>query len=163
MITPWAILAFVVIQRLSELVIAKRNTGRLLASGGYEVGGGHYPVMVLLHVSWLVCLVWLAPSQPVSWFFLICYVVLQVFRFWILKTMGARWTTRIIVVPGEQLVASGPYKYMRHPNYALVTAEIACLPLVFGLWQLALIYTVLNAMMLYVRISSENAALESTR
>jgi len=77
--------------------------------------------------------------------------------------MGKRWTTRIIVVPGEQLVASGPYQYVRHPNYVLVTAEIACLPMVFGLWWTALVFSVLNAAMLYVRISAENAALAGSR
>ncbi|NNE22581.1 MAG: hypothetical protein HKN11_08210 [Rhizobiales bacterium] len=163
MILQWAILAFVIAQRLSELVIAQRNTARLIADGGYEVGRGHYPVMVLMHVSWLASLIWLAPSQPVNWFFLGCYAVLQVFRLWILTTMGQRWTTRIIVVPGEQLVAAGPYRYLRHPNYVLVTAEIACLPMVFGLWPLALVFSVLNAAMLYVRISAENAALAGGR
>lgn len=163
MILQWAILAFVIAQRLSELVIAQRNTTRLLAAGGYEAGRSHYPVMVLLHASWLVCLIWLAPPQPVNWLFLGCYAVLQVFRLWILTTMGKRWTTRIIVVPGEQLVASGPYQYVRHPNYVLVTAEIACLPMVFGLWWTALLFSVLNAAMLYVRISAENAALAGSR
>ena len=163
MILQWTILAFVIVQRLSELVIAQRNTTRLLAAGGYEVGRGHYPAMVLLHTSWLVCLIWLAPSQPVSWLFLACYAVLQVFRVWILTTMGKRWTTRIIVVPGEQLVASGPYRFVRHPNYVLVIGEIACLPMVFGLWWVALVFTVLNAAMLYVRISAENAALADSR
>ena len=163
MTLQWAILAFVILQRLSELVIAQRNTSRLVDAGGREAGRGHYPVMVLLHVSWLACLVWLAPPQPVSWLFVACFAVLQVFRLWIVMSMGKRWTTRIIVVPGEQLVASGPYRFLRHPNYMLVTAEIACLPMVFGLWKLALVFSVLNAAMLYVRISAENEALAGSR
>lgn len=158
-----AILTFVTLQRLSELVIAKRNTDRLLAAGGKEYGASHYIFMVLLHGAWLVGLWLLALSQPIIWSLLLVYAVLQVFRVWILTTLGRRWTTKIIVVPGEILVAHGPYRFMSHPNYVLVVAEIACLPAVFGLWLFAVIFSILNAIVLFVRIRAENAALADVR
>ncbi|MGI9462956.1 MAG: isoprenylcysteine carboxyl methyltransferase family protein [Aestuariivirgaceae bacterium] len=157
------ILAIVVAQRLSELVIARRNTAALLANGGYEVGAGHYPAIVALHASWLLSLFWLAPSRPVIGVFLVIYCVLQGLRVWVLTTMGKRWTTRIIIVPGEEPVTGGPFRFLRHPNYAVVSAEIACLPLVFGLWQHAVLFSVLNAIMLRVRISAESEAWAQAR
>jgi len=160
---PIAILVLVTLQRLSELVIARQNTARLLAQGGYEAGAAHYPFIVAVHATWLLGLWGLAPDQPIVWLLLGLYAVLQVFRVWILVSMGKRWTTRIIVVPGERLVARGPYSFMRHPNYVLVAAEIACLPAVFGLWFFAALFTVLNAIVLYVRINAEEAALNNLR
>ena len=157
------ILAFVVVQRLSELVIAKRNTARLLDQGGYEVGANHYPLIVLMHAAWLISLFYLAWDKPINYLFLAIYIVLQVLRLWVLTSIGKRWTTRIIIVPGEQLVRKGPYKFISHPNYAVVVAEIACLPLVFGLWQLALIFSILNALMLTLRIRVEAQALANPK
>lgn len=153
------VLVLVTLQRLSELVIARRNTARLLALGGIETGATHYPVMVALHAAWLVGLWIFATSlQPVVPLLLI-YFAAQLFRLWILVSLGRRWTTRIITVPGETLVARGPYKYIRHPNYLLVAIEIPLLPLVFGLWEFAMFFAVLNFAMLAWRIRSENAAL----
>ncbi len=157
------ILAIVAAQRLSELVIARRNTVQLLANGGHEVGASHYPAMVLLHASWLISLFWLAPSRPIIGPFLVIYCILQGLRVWVQTTMGKRWTTRIIVVPGEQPITGGPFRFLRHPNYAVVSAEIACLPLMFGLWQHAVLFSILNVIMLRVRIAAENEAWAQTR
>jgi len=154
-----ALLAFVTLQRLVELPIARANTRRLLAAGGHEVAPGHYPLLVALHASWLLTLWWLAPGRAINLALLALFALVEVGRFWVLRTLGTRWTTRIIVVPGEQLVASGPYRYVDHPNYVVVTAEIALLPLVFGLGPVALIFSLLNAAVLTIRIRAENLAL----
>jgi methyltransferase len=154
------ILALVTLQRLAELPWAKANTKRLLAAGGHEVAPGHYPLIVLVHVAWLASLWWLAPGREVSLALLALFGLVELGRGWVLATLGRRWTTRIIVVPGERLVARGPYRFVNHPNYVIVALEIALLPLVFGLWQVALVFSLLNAMVLWVRIRAENGALE---
>lgn len=154
-----ALLAFVTLQRLIELPIARANTQKLLAAGGHEVGSGHYPLIVALHASWLLTLWWLAPERPISLPFLALFLLIEAGRIWVLRTLGQRWTTRIIVVPGETLIARGPYRLVDHPNYLVVIGEIALLPLVFGLWQVALIFSLLNAAILTVRIRAENRAL----
>lgn len=154
-----AVLTFVTLQRLAELPWAAANTRRLLAIGGREVGAGHYPAVVALHAAWLASLWWLAPGRPVDLGVLAAFATTQVGRLWVLWTLGRRWTTRIIVVTGERLVASGPYRFVRHPNYLVVAAEIALLPLVFGLWELALLFSALNAAAMAVRIRAEDAAL----
>ena len=154
-----AILAFVTIERLLELWLASRNTRRLLARGGREHGAGHYPLIVGVHVLWLATLWVLAPGQDIDMFWLAMFVLLLFARFWIIATLGARWTTRIIVIPDEPLVKSGPYRFLAHPNYWVVIGEIAVLPLVFGLPWVALVFTLLNAAILWVRIREENRAL----
>ena len=154
-----ALLGFVTLQRLVELPIARANMRRLIARGGLEVGASHYPYIVALHAAWLLALWWLAPGRPVQLPWLALFVVIEIGRVWVLWTLGRRWTTRIIVVPGERLVAAGPYRYVNHPNYLVVVSEIAVLPLVFGLWQVALVFSVLNAIALTVRIRAENRAL----
>jgi methyltransferase len=159
MIAAYAIMAFVTLQRLSELVIAKRNTARLLANGAHEVGGEHYPVMVALHTAWLAVLWFTVGDRPISLPLLAVFAVLQLMRVWVLATLGPRWTTRIIVTRDAPLVRRGPFRFVRHPNYMVVTAEIAVLPLTFGLVWVALLFTVLNAAMLTVRIRAENRAL----
>jgi len=159
MTLPYAIMAFVTLQRLSELVIARRNTARLMAAGAREYGGNHYPVMVAMHTAWLIALWFSVGDRAVSWPLLLVFAVLQGMRIWVLATLGSRWTTRIIVLPGASLVARGPFRFLRHPNYAVVTAEIAVLPLTFGLFGIAALFTILNAAMLYVRIGTENRAL----
>ena len=158
-----AILAFVTLQRLTEMPIAAANTKRLLAAGGYEVGASHYPLIVAVHAAWLAALWWLAPGKPINLAFLALFVLVEAGRIWVLRTLGPRWTTRIIVLPGEKLVAAGPYHFVDHPNYLVVIGEIAVLPLVFGLWQVALIFSLLNAAVLAIRISTENAALRRLR
>jgi methyltransferase len=155
------VLAFVTAQRLSELVVARRNTARLLARGGVEHGAGHYPLIVALHAAWLAGLWLLAWDRPVSWSWLALYAVLQIARAWVLLSLGSRWTTRIIVVPGETLVRRGPYRVVPHPNYLVVVGEIAVLPLVFGLPLYALVFSALNAAVLAIRMRAETQALRS--
>jgi methyltransferase len=154
-----ALLAFVTLQRLVELPIAHANMKRLLAAGGHEVGAGHYPLLVAVHAAWLATLWWLVPGRPLHLPFFAPFVLIELGRVWVLRTLGERWTTRIIVVPGETLVASGPYRFVNHPNYVVVIGEIAVLPLVFGLWEAALLFTVLNALALAIRVRAENKAL----
>lgn len=158
---PVAILGFVTLQRLAELIHSRRNTARLLAQGAYEVAPGHYRYMVALHAAWLAGLWWIAPGRPVVWFWLALFAAAQVLRVWVLTTLGPRWTTRIIVLAGASLISSGPYRFLQHPNYAIVCIEIAALPLAFGLPGYALAFSILNAIVLYVRIGAENAALTS--
>ena len=159
MTLAYAIMAFVTLQRLSELAIARRNTARLLAGGAHEVGARHYPAMVAMHTAWLAVLWVTVGDRNVSMPLLVLFGLLQLMRIWVLATLGPRWTTRIIVTPDATLVAKGPFRFLRHPNYAVVTAEIAVLPLAFGLIGVAALFTVLNAAMLYVRIGAENRAL----
>lgn len=154
-----AILGFVTLQRLVELPIAAANTRRLLAGGGHEVAPGHYPLIVAVHAAWLLNLWWMAPGRPVHLPFLALFALIELGRIWVLRTLGPRWTTRIIVVPGEKLVAKGPYRFVDHPNYLIVIGEIAVLPLVFGLARVALIFTLLNLAALAIRIRAENRAL----
>ena len=151
-------LAFIVVQRLGELVIAKRNTAALLARGAHEVGAAHYPVMVTLHSAWVLCLLIFGYSQDIHLGWLALYAVLQVFRVWILGTLGRRWTTRIIVID-EPLVAKGPFRFIPHPNYTLVVLEVFVAPMVLGLIWVALLFSALNAAMLYHRIRVEDGAL----
>lgn len=159
------ILSLVTLQRLAELYIAHRNTKRLLAKGGFEVGSNHYPLVVLLHAIWLGGLWYLViyqnPAVSMPWIF--AYLVLEAARGWVIAALGSRWTTRIIVVPGETLVDEGPYKFFRHPNYMVVAGEIFILPMAFGLWWYAILFAALNAAMLYWRIRSEDEALKPLR
>jgi methyltransferase len=152
------ILALVTLQRLGELWLSSRHTKRLLAQGAYEVGASHYPLIVAVHVWWLALLWWLAPNRPIDAFWLALFLLLEILRLWVLTSLGPRWTTRIIVLPNAPLVRRGPYRFVNHPNYIVVIGEIAVLPLVFGLWQLALIFTILNALVLLIRIREENKA-----
>ena len=163
MILPAIILGLVSAQRLGELVVARRNTRRLLAAGGIERGAEHYPLMVAFHAVWLAGLWALAWDRPASLGWLAFYAVLEALRAWVLLSIGPRWTTRIIVVPGETLVRRGPYRFIPHPNYAVVVGEIAVLPLVFGLTAYAALFSALNAAMLWVRIRAETAALTQAR
>ncbi|MDJ0612134.1 MAG: isoprenylcysteine carboxylmethyltransferase family protein [Rhizobiaceae bacterium] len=155
-------LGFIILQRLSELVIAKRNTERLLSRGAQEHGASHYPVMVSMHTAWIIALVVFGIGQEVNMFWLALFASLQGLRVWILTSLGERWTTRIIVLD-EPLVLAGPFKYFRHPNYMLVIAEIIVAPMALGLWWIALLFTALNAAMLYVRIGEEEKALMHLR
>ena len=158
-----AILAFVTLQRLAELLLSRRNTRRLLADGAREHGAAHYPLLVAMHAAWLAALWWWAPGRPVDLALLGLFALLQLGRVWVITTLGPRWTTRIIVMPGKPLVRVGPYRFVSHPNYAIVTAEIAVLPLVFGLVEIAAAFSILNAIVLWVRIRAENQVLESIR
>jgi len=154
-----AVLALVTLQRLAELVLARRNTRLLLAQGGAEIAPGHYPGIVALHAAWLSGLWLLALPRAPDLALLAAFAILQVGRAWVLAALGARWTTRIIVLPGAPLVRAGPYRYLRHPNYLIVAGEILILPLVFGLPLFAATFSVLNALVLWVRIQAEDGAL----
>lgn len=158
------ILGLVVGQRLGELIIANRNTKRLLAAGGREVGAGHYPLFIALHTAWIAALA--ITVDPWRWPNLVLigvYLALQLARLWVIATLGPYWTTRIITVEGAPLVLRGPFRLVRHPNYVIVAAEIAVLPLAFGAWRTALVFTVLNAILLAWRIRVEDRALAARR
>ncbi len=159
--TAWIILAAVALQRISELVLARRNTAALLARGATESGAGHYPFIVAVHSLWLGALViWIAQMAPsIAPVWLAAYVVLQLFRVWVLVSLGPYWTTRVITLADAPLVRRGPYRFMRHPNYAVVIGEIAVLPLVFGAWPIALVFSLLNVAVLTARLRVENAVL----
>ena len=156
-----ALLTFVTAQRLAELVIARRNTMALLAKGAREIAPDHYPYIVALHTAWLIGLWVLATGQPIQLFWFGLFMLLQVLRLWVLATLGERWTTRIIILPGAPLIEGGPYRFFKHPNYMIVTGEIAALPLAFGMPLYALVFSLLNAAILTIRIRAENAALKS--
>ena len=158
-----AILGFVTLQRLLEMRLADSHSRKLLAQGGVEHGREHYPFIVALHAAWLAALWWWAPGRTISIPLLVLFAVLQVGRIWVIASLGDRWTTRIIVKAGAPLIRRGPYRFVNHPNYLIVAAEIAVLPLVFGLWQLAVLFSALNAIVLTVRIRAENRALASLR
>jgi methyltransferase len=157
------ILALVTLQRAGELVVSRSNTRKLLARGAVEIAPRHYPLVVAVHVAWLASLWVFGRHQPVNAAALAVYLAVQGFRVWVLWTLGSRWTTRIIVVPGQPLVSAGPYRYLSHPNYAVVAAEIAVLPLALYLPWLAAIFTILNVAVLAIRIRAENRALAAYR
>jgi len=154
------LVGYVVLARLLELFVANRNTRRLLAGGGYEIGGGHYPLIVVLHATWVLAIAFLIPTEtPPKLHFLALFLIVQGLRYWVISTLGTRWTTRIIIVPDVPLVTHGPYRWLKHPNYLVVIAEIALLPLIFGAWEIALAFSILNAALLQHRIRVENKAL----
>ncbi len=158
-----ALLLFVTVQRLGELMLARRNTQRLLARGAFEAAPEHYPLIVSLHAAWLAGLWLLAPARHANPLLVGVYALLQAARFWVLASLGERWTTRIIVLPGAPLIRTGPYRFVSHPNYWVVSGEILILPLVFGLTFYALIFTVLNAALLTIRIKAEDRVLHQSR
>jgi methyltransferase len=153
------LLGLVTLQRLSELWLAARNTRRLVARGAHEVGREHYPLIVALHAGWLAGLWWLAWNRPANLWLAGLFLLVEALRAWTLVSLGERWTTRIIVLPGAPLVRRGPYRFLPHPNYLVVILEIALLPLVFGMPTYALIFTLLNAGVLVIRVRAENVAL----
>ena len=158
------ILAYVVVQRLLELGWARRNTQRLLAQGAIEHAAGHYPLFVVLHAAWLAAIAVAAlPESPVDPGWLGVFGLLQIARAWVMLSLGPNWTTRIITMPGAPLVRRGPYRFVRHPNYWVVSAEIAVLPLVFGAWAIAALFTIANALLVRIRIAREDAALAPRR
>ena len=156
----WIVLILVAAQRLAELIYARHNTRRLKAEGAYEVGAGHYPMIVAVHTLWLLSLAFFVPAdQPPVWWLLGLFAVLQALRVWVLATLGRFWTTRIITLPGAPLVRRGPYRFVKHPNYLVVAGEIAVLPLAFGAWQIAVIFSLANAAVLAWRIRCEERAI----
>ena len=157
----YVVVGFLVVQRLAELGFARRNHRALLARGAVEIGRGHYPAMVALHAGWLLALAaTIDPRTAVSLPLLAVFVLLECGRVWVIATLGSRWTTRIVVLPGAAPVRSGPYRYVRHPNYVIVCGEMAVVPLMFGAWILALTASLLNLLVLRARLRVENRALE---
>ena len=161
---PQVIVLLVAAQRLAELVLARRNTRRLLAEGAREVGAAHYPLFVGLHAGWLVLLFVATPADaPVNLWLLALFVLLQAGRVWVIATLGRFWTTRIVTLPGAPLVHGGPFRWVRHPNYLVVAGELAVLPLVFGEWWIAVLATALNLPLTLHRIRVEDSALSGRR
>jgi len=159
------VVVLVALERLAEMVVATRNAAWSFARGGVEYGRGHYPVMVALHTGLLVAMLVEAvvrrPDVPawLAWSMLAVVLVAQALRWWCIGTLGRRWNTRVIVVPGLPPVRSGPYRWISHPNYVAVVVEGVALPLVHGAWVTALAFTVANAVLLGVRIRTEDQAL----
>jgi methyltransferase len=160
---PLLILTFVTVQRLVELVIAKRNTAALLATGGKEIGAAHYPLIVAFHSLWILGLWIFAREQSINWTLIGVFAVLQTLRIWVLATLGKRWTTRIIIMPEKPLVVGGPFRFFKHPNYAVVACEIFVLPLAFGLVWFAVLGGAINLAILAYRIHVEERALSPQR
>lgn len=155
------ILGFLVLQRLAELWLANRNTQRLMAEGAVEHGREHYVLFVVLHTAWLAAMVLLAPEDPPFLPVLFtAFVLLQLGRVWVIATLGRYWTTRIIVPTSAPLITGGPYRWVKHPNYLVVIGEIAVVPLMAGMWELALVFSALNATLLWLRIGVENSTLK---
>jgi methyltransferase len=155
----------VALQRLLELVYSRRNERRVRARGAVERGAGHYPVMVALHSFWLISTfvegLLRGPEIPAWWPVpFVAFLLVQPLRYWAIVSLGTNWNTRILVVPGGKLVKSGPYRYFPHPNYVVVAVEILTFPLIFGAWITAIVFSLLNATLLFVRIRIENRALE---
>jgi methyltransferase len=163
----WFVLlvAAVAVERLAELIVSRRNERWSASRGGAEYGAGHYPVMVVLHTGLLVAAVAEAALAhrpflaPLGWTMLALVLASQALRWWCIRTLGPRWNTRVIVVPGLARVSRGPYRWLGHPNYVAVVVEGAALPLVHTAWITAVAFTVLNAALLTVRIRVENRAL----
>lgn len=157
---PYLILCLVPVLRLGELILAEKNRRYLLTIGGVETGAGHYPLFFLIHGGWLLALfLTLEMNSKISGAWLAFFLAMQIARFWVILSLGRFWTTRIITVPGVPLVRRGPYRWLRHPNYLIVAGEIFALPMVFGAWQIALIFSILNGGLLAYRIRAENQAL----
>ena len=164
MSVAYGILALVVLQRIGELLYASRNARALIRQGGIEYGRRHYPVMVLLHASWLTAIaVGIRRDSGIRMLPLTCFALAQALRVWVLATLGRYWTTRVISIQDVPLVQRGPYRFIRHPNYLIVVGEVALLPLVYGQIANAIVFSVLNAGVLAWRIRIEEAALASRR
>lgn len=165
----WIVFGFVILQRLLEVMYAKSNERLMKQQGAIEAGASHYKWIVLLHVLFFISL--LAEVQYVgavmwqAWlFFLIVFIIAQILRIWALSSLGRFWNTKILVLPGAEKVKSGPYRWIPHPNYVVVALEIASLPLIFGAWRTALVFTVANALLLLlVRIPAEEKALQQLK
>jgi methyltransferase len=159
------VIVLVGLERLAELVVSTRNAAWSLARGGVETGAGHYPPMVVLHTGLLVGALaeaWIVRPVVPGWVALTCFVAVvasQGLRWWCIAALGRRWNTRVIVVPGLAPVRGGPYRRLRHPNYVAVVLEGIALPLLHLSWVTAVVFTLLNALLLRVRIATENAAL----
>ena len=162
----WAVLlmAYVFVQRIVELAIAQRNTKRLIREGGREFGRKGYPLFIALHTAWLICTVALAvPASQPDLALVAAFIAVQGLRYWALLTLGRFWTTRLISAPEFPRVKRGPYRIFAHPNYLVVVAEIALVPLILNEITVAIVFSILNAMLLFWRIRMENRVLGMRR
>lgn len=168
-LTALLVFCATIVERLVELVISRRNATLSFKQGGVEYGAEHYSWMVVMHTLFLICMLveysfWGPEIEPeLRYSAVIVALICQVFRWWIIRTLGPQWNTRVIIVPGMERVRTGPYKFLDHPNYVVVAVETLALPLIFGAWRTALIFSVLNALMMRVRINVENMALRGLR
>lgn len=155
------VMIFLVAQRIAELVVARRNEKWLLANGAVEYGKEHYPLIVILHTAFILSLIaeYMLNGHAFYWRLLAIYIVLVISKAIVIGTLGHYWNTKIYRIPGSKPVATGIYKYVKHPNYIIVICEISVIPMIFGLYYTAIIFSILNAMMLTVRIRAENKAL----
>ena len=159
------IIMIVIIQRLVELFVAKRNEKWMLGQGSFEVGAGHYPFMVAMHIAFFITLIFEffimdPPLSPLWILFLMLFLIAQIARIWCLTSLGKFWNTKILILPGADVVKKGPYQFIRHPNYVIVTTELLVLPLLFSAYFTAIIFSLLNLWMLSVRIPAEEKALK---
>lgn len=160
----YILIGLVVVQRIMELLLAKKNEKWMLQDGAYEVGANHYKLIVLMHIFFFISLiveVHFYKREFVSWgyMFLVLFIIAQIMRVWALYSLGRFWNTKIIVLPGAPVIQKGPYKYMRHPNYVVVAMELLALPLLFQAYITAIIFTLLNIALMSIRIPLEEKAL----
>jgi len=150
-------------ERLFEVALSRRNAARAFARGGRESGRAHFPPMVALHAAFLLSCAIESAVRPflgtLGWIALGAALCAQVLRYWAVVSLGDRWNVRVIVVPGDEPVQRGPYRFVRHPNYTAVVLEMLAVPLVHGCWMTAVVFSVLHAVLLRIRIRDEEAAL----
>lgn len=164
MLWAYVIIGLVALQRLLELVYANYNTRALMARGAVETGRTHYPLLIAVHVAWFIAIVVFLGNPPIiNWYLIALMLLLQLGRLWVMVSLGQYWTTRIITLPDVALVKRGPYRFISHPNYTVVVAEIACLPAAFGEWKTMIVFSILNAAVLILRIRQEELALSPRR
>ena len=159
------VISIVILQRLVELIIAKRNEKWMRGQGAYEAGAAHYPVMVSMHIAFFIVLLaevflFERALSPVWILFLAIFLTAQAARIWCLTSLGKYWNTKIIILPGADVVRKGPYKWVRHPNYVIVATELLVLPILFSAYFTAIIFSLLNVWMMSVRIPTEEKALK---
>ena len=158
------VVGFIIIQRIVELLVARNNEKWIKSKGGYEVGANHYPYMVAIHIGFFISLIieFMVFAQTVSRFWVLLFALfisLQIMRAWVIASLGRFWNTKILVLPGAHVVKKGPFHFIRHPNYVVVTSEIIVIPLMFEAYFTAIVFTLLNLIILSVRIPKEEAAL----
>ncbi len=166
----YTVIVIIILQRLIELRIARRNEKWLRSNGAVEYGREHYKFIVLLHFLFIISMVMeynlrerYFEFNVINYLFLVFFILLQVMRVWVLKTLGRYWNTKILRIPDTELVSNGLYKYLKHPNYVIVVCEIFIIPMIFNLYCTAVIFSILNAVMLTVRIKTENEALNNSK
>jgi len=165
LVTIWIALVFLAVQRLLELRLARKNLQWALSQGGREYGQEHYPLFFVLHIGWmlgwLIEGLWRDQLSPIWWLWLMVFLLAQGLRYWAIRSLGKYWNTRIVVIPGRRRVATGPYRFIPHPNYLAVALELFSLPLVFNAWITAIVASILNAILLLgIRIPAEERALK---